>query len=41
MESELTAFYGIKAAGGLLDNMVEGGGGGHGSPPYVVYLAWL
>ena len=40
MEAELTAFYGIKSQGGFLDNVVEGGGGGHGSPPYVVYLAW-
>ena len=35
MESDLVDFYGEQ-----LDNKVDGGGGGHGSAPYVVYVAW-
>ena len=35
MEKELTRFY-----GGILDNVNAGGGGGIGSPPYFVYVAW-
>jgi len=40
MESDLTEFYGLVENGGHLDNKCEGGGGGHGSGPYVVYVAW-
>ena len=35
LETELTRFYGDK-----LDNINAGGGGGIGTPPYVVYVAW-
>lgn len=40
LEDDLTDFYGLKSNGGLLDNEVLGGGGGYGSPPYAVYVAW-
>lgn len=39
MEADLVGFYGLKPKG-YLDNVNEGGGGGHGSAPYVVYVAW-
>ena len=35
LEDELVNFYGSN-----LDNLNAGGGGGFGSSPYVVYVAW-
>jgi hypothetical protein len=35
MERDLCEFY-----GDYVDNEKGGGGGGHGSAPYVVYVAW-
>ena len=35
MEADLVQFYSEH-----LDNVNEGGGGGHGSAPYVVYVTW-